>query len=243
MVAAAIVGGAVVGTVGSSMAAGAQADAAGDAAAVQAQAQREATAEQRRQYNQTREDLAPYRDTGNNALQQYAALSGIRYGKPKTNEDQSNMLSEEEMQEAREMFKSTPGYEFRMEEGIRARDRSAAAKGGLRGGGYGRELVRYGQGLASEEYNNYKNSLAALAGIGQTATNTGVAAGQNSANNISNLYMQGGSNQAAAINNAGAARASGYVGMANSISNGINQYAGYQVLQQQPPRDQIQWWN
>ena len=144
MVAAAIVGGAVVGTVGSSLAAGAQADAAGDAAAVQAQAQREATAEQRRQYNQTREDLAPYRDTGNNALQQYAALSGIRYGKPKTKEelmdaagdgpqpmgadgmafvsatpeDQSNMLSEEEMQEAREMFKSTPGYEFRMEEGM-----------------------------------------------------------------------------------------------------------------------------
>ena len=55
-----------------------------------------------------REDLAPWRETGQTALQQYAALYGV---------GREGMLSEEEMEEARGRFQETPGYEFAFDEG------------------------------------------------------------------------------------------------------------------------------
>lgn len=47
-----------------------------------------------------------------------------------------------------------PGFNFRMSEGQKALERSAAAKGGLRGGAFQKGLARYSQGLASQEYGN-----------------------------------------------------------------------------------------
>jgi hypothetical protein len=58
---------------GSSMAS----DAAGDAAATQAAATREANALQEKQYNQTRNDLAPWRNVGGGAVNKLAQLLGI----------------------------------------------------------------------------------------------------------------------------------------------------------------------
>ena len=46
-------------------------------------------------------------------------------------------------------FFQSPGYQFRQDEGIRAIDRSASARGQLMSGGTLRELQRYGQGLAA----------------------------------------------------------------------------------------------
>ena len=78
--AAAIIGGSVLSGGAALLAGGAQADAASEAAALQAQATRESVGEQRRQFNLLRGDLAPYRETGANALAQYAALYGIGRG-------------------------------------------------------------------------------------------------------------------------------------------------------------------
>jgi hypothetical protein len=66
-------------------------------------------------------------------------------------------------------FRTDPGYQFRFEEGQRALDRGAAARGGLLSGGYGRKAIRYGQGFASNEYTNVYNRIANIAGLGQTA--------------------------------------------------------------------------
>jgi len=66
-------------------------------------------------------------------------------------------------------FQTEPGYQFRFEEGMRALDRGAAARGGLLSGGYGRKAIRYGQGFASNEYTNVYNRIANIAGMGQTA--------------------------------------------------------------------------
>ena len=138
-----------------------------------------------------------------------AALQGVEYeGAPGTFEDR--------YQTALSRFVASPDYQFRYDEGLRAMDRSAAARGRLLGGGYGRELQRYGQGLASTEFNDYQNRLASLAGVGQTATNTTAALGQNSANNQAAILQQG-----------GAARASGYVGQANAVNEGINNLLYY----------------
>jgi hypothetical protein len=73
-----------------------------------------------------------------------------------------------------------PGYQFRLSEGQRALERSAAARGGLQGGGTLRALTRYSQGEASQEYQNAferfmaqqgarRQTLGALAGYGAQA--------------------------------------------------------------------------
>ena len=66
-------------------------------------------------------------------------------------------------------WQTDPGYQFRFEEGQRALDRGAAARGGLLSGGYGRKAVRYGQGFASNEFTNVYNRIMGIAGQGQVA--------------------------------------------------------------------------
>lgn len=68
-------------------------------------------------------------------------------------------------------FEADPGYAFRMSEGLKGLERSAAARGGLLSGGAGKALQRYGQGLASQEYGNafdrFQRERAAQAGLSQ----------------------------------------------------------------------------
>lgn len=127
-------------------------------------------------------------------------------------------------------FRASPGYQFAYDEGMRALDRSAAARGSLRGGGFTRAITRYGQGIADQEFNNYANRLASIAGIGQSATQSTAAFGQNSANNISSAYQSGGAGQANALMAGGAARASGYTGIANATNSAVGNYLTYNAL-------------
>lgn len=159
----------------------AAADAASDAAASSAAVQRE-------MYYQNREDLAPYREAGQYGLN---ALRGLLT-------DGSAL-------------KTSPGYQFRLNEGLRGVDRNAAAKGMLDSGSRLKAIERYGQDYASGEYNNLWNKYASLAGVGQSATSTGVANGQSAASGIGSSYLAGGQ-----------ARASGYTGMANAANGALN---------------------
>ena len=282
--AAAIIGSAAISGGAALLAGGAQADAASQAAALQAEATRESVGEQRRQFNLLRGDLAPYRETGQNALAQYAALYGIGRGggggdnalvggagggdppgypaygpdnyfvdaharaaaqgipllaahrqigaeftaaNPPGATDSggdSGFLSQEEMQAARDRFMETPGYQFRFDEGIRALDRSASATGRLRGGGYTRELTRYGQGVASGEFENYANRLSGLAGMGQGSTVSTGTLGVQTGANIGNTLTRGAALQGNALMAAGTARASGYAGAANAASGLTENY-------------------
>ena len=128
-------------------------------------------------------------------------------------------------------FQQDPGYAFRMSEGMKGLERSAAARGGLLSGGTLKGIQRYGQDLASQEYTNafnrYQternarlNPLQSLAGVGQTSTNQLGAAGQNYANAAGQ-----------AIGAGAQATASGYMGMANAASGGLGQYLNYQQNQ------------
>ena len=122
-------------------------------------------------------------------------------------------------------FQADPGYAFRMSEGLKALDRTAASRGGMLSGAALKGAERYGQDLGSQEYqnaynryqtnrSNLLNPLQSLAGQGQTTANTLGSAGQNYATNAGNAYM-----------NAGNAAASGYVGSANAWSNALGNAA------------------
>lgn len=155
-----------------------------------------------------------------------------------------------------------PGYQFRLNQGMKALTNSASAKGTLLNGGTGKDITQFGQDYASNEYNNVYNRaynqyatqynqyqqhntdvynrLAGLSGVGQTAASTLGTLGQQTAQNVSNIDLTTGAQQGQDINNAGAARASGIVGAGNAYSSGLGSLAslGYlpylqQMMQQQ----------
>jgi hypothetical protein len=126
-----------------------------------------------------------------------------------------------------DQFQADPGYAFRLSEGQKALERSAAARGGLLSGGTGKALTRFGQEMGSQEYTNAFNRyqaerqarlgpLQSLTGMGQTTANQVGQAGQTMATNVGND-----------ITSSAAARASGYVGGANALSGGLGQYLNY----------------
>lgn len=112
-------------------------------------------------------------------------------------------------------FYASPGYQFRMDEGTRAYDRSAAARGRLLSGAQVKAQTRYGQGVASEEFNQYGNALRNIAGLGTVATNA-----------TSNAASNYGANAANAAMDSGMARASGYLGQAGAVGSIANAFAG-----------------
>jgi hypothetical protein len=141
-----------------------------------------------------------------------------------------------------EQFQADPGYGFRLKEGLRALESSAAARGGLLSGNAMRGITRFGQGLASEEFGNAFNRyqaerqarlgpLQSLVGLGQTSANTiGSAAGQ---------YGQSLAQGAATMGNI---RASGYTNQANALTGalgqGLNYYQNQQMMNRFFPQQQ-----
>ena len=130
-------------------------------------------------------------------------------------------------------FQQDPGYAFRLSEGQKALERSAAARGGLLSGSTGKNLLRFGQEMGSQEYTNAFNRyqaeraarlapLQSLAGVGQTTAQQIGQAGQTAASNIGE-----------AIGAGAQARASGYVGSTNALTGGLGTYLNYQQNQAQ----------
>jgi len=160
-------------------------------------------------YQQQRQDQAPWRDAGTNALQQLTTLSG-QFGHVPT---------------AAEVM-ATPGYQFGLDQGKNALQGTAAAQGGLYSGKAGRDLTKYATDYATGQYNNafnrqqsaenaIWNRYAGLAGIGQTATNQVGQAGQNYANNNSNILQGMGNAQGASA----IANSNTYGGLANQLGS------------------------
>jgi hypothetical protein len=129
---------------------------------------------------------------------------------------QAGMNALNKMQSGDVMGTMDPSYQFRLGEGMKALERTAAARGGLISGGALKAAQRYGQDFASQEFGNAYNRLAGLAGVGQTATGA-----------QSNAAGQFGVNAGNMMTSGAAARASGYVGGANALNSGLGQYMNY----------------
>ncbi len=181
--------------------------AARDAAKAQVDAYGRAIDVQEKQYAQTREDLSPYRDGGQQGLAAYMDSLGLN-GK---SGNQRSLMA----------FQEGPGYQFQMNQGIQARDRSAAARGGLMSGGQLKALTEFGQGLANQEYGNYQGQLQGLAGMGQNAAAQTGQFGANAANQIGNL-----------MGAQGDATAAGIIGRANMQMGALGQLAEFAGLGQ-----------
>jgi hypothetical protein len=187
------------------------------AAKTQAAAADRATAATLSQYEQTREDMAPWREAGGRALTQL-----------------ESRLPELTRRFSLADFLKDPGYDFRLAEGEKAINRAAAARGSWDSGATGKALTRYGQDYASGEFgsaaNRFRlgqedeyNRLAGVSGTGQTTARDIGEFGARSTERASDYLMSG-----------AAARGAGAVGAANAISGGVvggfNAYNSYRLV-------------
>lgn len=137
-------------------------------------------------------------------------------------------------------FETDPGYQWRMSEGMKALDRGAAARGMFNSGRAMKDILRFSQGLASEEYGNAfnrfqinrgnkLNPLMAIAGVGQTATNQLGQAGQAFTTGATGALGAYGEGQATNTLLGGASRAAGQIGYGNALTRALGQaYNGWQ---------------
>ena len=196
----------VAAVVGSVVGAVASTKAAKKAAKAQKYAADQSVAEQRRQYDLTRADLAPWRTAGTAAIDKLSAVYGLN-GKTATNPDGTPAQYGG--------FFNSPDYQFRRDESLKAANAGLASRGLLNSGAAVRAKTALAGNLASSEFGDWWNRLAGVAGVGQSATQATSAAGQNAVNNISQAYT-----------NAGNARASAYMNTGAAINNGLQNMAG-----------------
>ena len=167
-----------------------------------------------RMYQQSREDLAPWREAGARAL---GTLEGMVTAGPGE-------------------FKESPSYQFALGEGLKGQQRAASATGRLGSGAYVKDATKYAENMASTEYDNFLRrwyqSLTpwqSMAGVGQT---TGTQLGENAlatGRGIGASDVYGGEAQAGAYAN--------YANIgANFLGGALNNYLQYNALRnyQQP---------
>jgi len=260
-VAGSVAASSLIGAYSSSKASSAQSQAAGEAT----QAQRDVSSQQmeiqrdiaekqmalqREQYNKQIELGEPFRQgglTGQNML--LAQLQGGPYASAKfggvAGYDPASAMKNFGAAD----FQADPGYAFRLSEGMKALDRTAASRGGLLSGATLKGAQRYGSDLASQEYQNafnryqanraqqaqeYGNAfnrfqtertntlapLQSLAGVGQSATQQAQQAAQNYATGATNTYGTLGAGQTSALGAFGAAQGSNIIGSGNARASG-----------------------
>ena len=120
---------------------------ASDAAKAQQKSDAAAIAEQRREYDQSRQDLLPWETTGASALDQLAAIYGLAtYQNGQTVPGNSSSKPAPDYSS----FYKSPDYNFAMKEGIAGIDAGAAATGSLDSGATRKAEEKYAGNLATE---------------------------------------------------------------------------------------------
>ena len=175
-VAGSIAGSALIGNLASSRASSAQQQSAGEATQAQRDIADQQTALQREQYLKQLELNAPFREaglTGTNMLlaQLQGPYGSAKFGGVPGYDPASAMRNfggvagYDPASAMRNFgaadFQADPGYAFRLSEGMKALDRTAASRGGLLSGATLKGAQRYGSDLASQEYGNAYNRFQA----------------------------------------------------------------------------------
>ena len=186
--------GAVAGLAGSALQANATSSAADKATAAQQQAQA-----------QERADLAPWTGTGGSAN---TATTNLLDG---NGPDAANA--------AMANFQSSPGYQFQLQQGLRATDAGAAASGMLRSGATLKAEQTFGEGLADQDFTNYYNRLFDMSKLGESAAAGTGAADISTGTGIAQTDLSAGSAQA------------NIAGTAKTVGNSGNTLANYSIYQ------------
>ncbi len=212
--AAGAIGGAVIASNGAKSAANTQAQAAEDAAHLQND-----------QWNQTQANLQPYMDFGKGAINPLQAALGYN---PDWSVNPGSILQQRFTAPTAAEAAATPGYQFTQQQGLKAVQNSAAARGLGVSGAAMKGAASYATGLADSTYNdvfnralttfntnyssaaNNANRLTGIVGSGQNAAATNGSLGATAVGNIGNTLLSGAN-----------ASAAGTVGSSNAIAGGL----------------------
>jgi hypothetical protein len=178
------------------------ANAAKKAAKAQTQAANAANTFDQNMHADTVGRFQPYETAGRNALSIYQGALGL-------GGDPNSAAS------AAAAFRNSPGYQAQLDEGTRALDMSAASRGGLFSGGRAKAAMRFGQGLADQNYQQWLGGVRGVVGMGESA-----------AGNVANANNALATRYGDRLTGAGRARAEGYINAGNAVSGGIQDVAG-----------------
>lgn len=206
------------------------------AAQIQQQSANRAIDEQRAQQAQAREDQKYFLDAGQKAQMHIDYLQG-RITEGYTQEEVENLVNPTQQfgylnqtYEDNGQYMDDPSYQRRLEEGQKAIERSAAARGGLLSGATTKRLNEFAQDMASDEYaraynrfvsdqSNLYNSLAAQAGLGQQTASLLATNDRSAADQIGEYGTQGANATASGVIGANNAWQSGLSSAGNTLSN------------------------
>lgn len=218
---------------GSTESAAAQSAAAQQAAVAQAGQQI-----QQNEFNTIEGQLSPFISAGEGGANALTTMLGTGSGgNPATSPLLSNYPSFQPFQPTMAQLEGTPGYQFTLDQGLKANQNSFASQGGSESGAAVKGAESFATGLASTTYNqqlqNYLaqqqqgynqnlsnrqftyNALTGLTGIGESAAAQSGVTGSNITSNIANLIGQQGQSGAA-----------GTVGSANAIAGAASGIGG-----------------
>lgn len=167
--------------------------AANKAANATTQAADASIAEQQRQFDLSRQDTAAWRTSGEGALN---ALNKL-YGLPSTDGTQGGS-------DQYGGFTASPGYQFRLDQGTKAVQNSAAARGRLFSGATQKAVNDYAQNTASGEFQNYVGNLQSMAGLGQSSANQSASNAIATGQSIGQTMQYAGAQNASTYQNAAA---------------------------------------
>lgn len=234
--AAATLGSAVIGGIASN-----------NAANTQAKAETTAANDQQQQQQQNTAALAPYNTIGQGAASNIQNMGQFSYG-------QFQAPAAFNFQPTEAQLEATPGYQFNLDQGLKATQNSAAARGLGDSGAALKGAASYASGLADQTYqnqfsnalnsynSNYTNSLAAYQanyGTAQGQYNTNLGVQENLANLGENAAAGAGQLNTTLAGNIGQtavgaanASAAGQVGVANAASSAASGLSNAFLLNQ-----------
>lgn len=189
--------------------------AATSAAKTQAKAAQQAAQLQAAMFQLTREDLAPYRSVGEKTVD--ATYNMLQPG---------GLLDTTAWQPTIGQLEQTPGYQFTLNQGLKATQNALTSQGLGSSGAAGIAAQKYAEGLAETTYQdqfaNWLNQRKTLYNMLGGLINTGesAAAGTASAN------LSAGSTIGSDITSGAASTAAGTVGSANALTNALTGIGG-----------------
>lgn len=204
MVAAAVVGAGVLG-------AGASIVSSKSAASAQKSAANQATDVQQQMFNTTQQNLQPFIQAGTGAQNMLTdKLPGLT--QPIT------------MDEA--TLRATPGYQFNLNQGLRATQNSAASRGLGTSGAALKGASQFATGLADNTYQNqFGNAVTNQTNIYNRLLGA-AGLGENAAAGVGNAAVQTGANIGNNITGAGNAQGASYIAAGQGIGNAAQSIPG-----------------
>lgn len=197
MVAAAVIGGAVIG-------AGAQVYSSDQASSAQGKSAKKGISEERRQFDEITKLLQPYVDAGAGSISAQEDLLGL-------NGDVAQAA-------AINAIKNSPQFSALTQTGEEAILQNAAATGGLRGGNTQAALAQFRPQLLAQLIESQFSKLGDLSTLGQASATRQAAFGANSTDNITRLLQEQGAAKAGnylaqgnAVSNIGDAATTAYL--------------------------------